>query len=73
LVQRKAAAVIQDGELVHVDVHASLISMRQLRPRAEANDRNTHSVNDNATPPAAGSAGPRHQSLTCAAGELGAP
>jgi len=46
-VQREAAAVIQDSELVHVDVHASLVSARQLRPRAQANDRDTHKVNDN--------------------------
>lgn len=33
-VQRQAAAVSQDGELMHVDVHALLALMRQLRPRA---------------------------------------
>src|SRR5207302_7032479 len=50
VVQREAGAVIQDSELVHVDVHASIVSARQLRPRAEANDRDAHEVNDNASP-----------------------
>src|SRR5215472_371299 len=48
LVQRKAAAAIQDSELVHVDVHASLVPARQLRPGAQANDRDSHKMNDNA-------------------------
>ena len=49
-VQREAAAVIQDSELAHVDVHACLVSARKLRPRAEDNDRDAHEVNDNACP-----------------------
>jgi hypothetical protein len=49
LVQRHAAAVIQDRELVHVDVHPLLVFTRQLRPRAQANDRDTHKANDNAS------------------------
>jgi hypothetical protein len=36
---------------VHVDVHARLVFARQLRPRAQPNDRDTHRANDNATPP----------------------
>jgi hypothetical protein len=47
LVQRHAAAVIQDRELVHVDVHPLLGFTRQLRPRAQANNRDTHTANDN--------------------------
>ena len=52
LVQRKTAAVIQHRELMHVDVHASLIPVRQLRPRTQANNRDTHKVNASATSPA---------------------
>ena len=49
LVQRETAAVIQHGEFVHVNVHASLVCPRQFRPRAQADDRDTHARNDNAT------------------------
>jgi len=49
LVQRKTAAVIQHRKLMHVNVHASLIPARQLRPRTQANDRDTHKVNASAT------------------------
>jgi hypothetical protein len=41
------AAVTQDRELVHIDVHTSLVPARQLRPRTQANDRDPHKMNDN--------------------------
>jgi len=45
--QRQAAAVTQDRELVHIDVHTPLVPARQLRPRTQANDRDPHKMNDN--------------------------
>jgi len=39
LVQRETAAVIQASELMHVDVHAPVFFMRQLRPGTQGNDR----------------------------------
>ena len=49
LVQRHPAAIIQGRELVHVEVHTPVALTRQLHPRAQANDRDTHTANDNAT------------------------
>ena len=54
-VQRKTAAVLQDRKFVHTDAHAPLIPARQLRPRAQANDRAAHKVNASATSPTGGS------------------
>lgn len=52
-VQRHSAAIIQDGELVHVEVHAPVVLALQFYPRAQANDGDTHTANDNATSPQA--------------------
>jgi len=52
LVQRQTATIVQDRELVHIDVHPPMVPARQLRPRTQANDRDTHTVNDSATSPA---------------------
>ena len=60
LVHRKTAAIIQDRNLVHIDVHALLVLARQLRPRAQANDGHTHRANDNATSLRALHVDPRH-------------
>jgi hypothetical protein len=47
-VQRHTATIIQDGELVHVEVHTMPVPARQLRPRAQAHNRDTHMVDDTA-------------------------